>query len=145
MLRRLLFLIDPVPASRPRVSKWGTYYQKTYRNFKEAMPEIVQDAWIWDTFEEPCVLVLEIIKRKPKTTKLAFPSPDIDNFEKAVYDAMNKRVFKDDSQIQLAVVGKRWAREGEEPHISVTIATQSDRSWTKFRPLVKKLWDSVLG
>ena len=137
--------INPVPASRPRVERWGVRYNEPYKSFKEQAKELVAESWPEDVFDDACTVLLEIVKQKPKTTKLAFPKPDIDNFEKAVYDAMSKLVFKDDSQIQMAVVGKRWTREGEEPHISVTVARQTDRSWTRIRGRIKSLWESILG
>ena len=32
---RLSIPLNPVPASRPRVSKWGTYYPKRYATWKK--------------------------------------------------------------------------------------------------------------
>jgi len=34
---RITFDIDPIPASRPRVSRWSTYYPKRYTKFREKM------------------------------------------------------------------------------------------------------------
>ena len=39
-----LFDINPVPASRPRVSKYGTYYLATYRDFKDKMRQLIAQA-----------------------------------------------------------------------------------------------------
>ena len=37
------FNIIPVPASRPRVTRWSTYYGKKYTNFKEEMLSLTSD------------------------------------------------------------------------------------------------------
>lgn len=44
--------------------------------------------------------------------------PDLDNLKKAVLDAMNGVVFKDDSQV---VADAGWKRYGEVPRVEVTI------------------------
>ena len=33
----LTFNINPIPASRPRVTRWGTFYGKRYKEFKREM------------------------------------------------------------------------------------------------------------
>ena len=46
-------------------------------------------------------------------------SPDIDNCEKAVYDAMSGRLYRDDAQIVEAHLYKRYARLGESPRVEL--------------------------
>ena len=40
----LIFDINPVPASRPRVTRWGTFYGKKYKQFKLEMELLLIDA-----------------------------------------------------------------------------------------------------
>lgn len=46
--------------------------------------------------------------------------PDIDNIEKAVFDALNRLAYNDDSQIVRTVSEKVYCRSGEE-HVEVTL------------------------
>ena len=110
--------LNPVPASRPRVTKWGTYYAKTYKNWmKEAHDLIPQAGAPWDGHLS--VMILFVVK-KPKTTKRTNPRGDIDNYLKGILDAMTKRGYwHDDDQITTINANKRFANEGEEPHIQV--------------------------
>lgn len=47
--------------------------------------------------------------------------PDADNIAKVVCDALNGMAYKDDKQIVNMTVIKRYAEEGQEPHVDVTI------------------------
>jgi Holliday junction resolvase RusA-like endonuclease len=119
----LTFLIDPVPASRPRVSRAGwSYYAEPYRSFKDDLGELVAEAW---KGKEPLTCQLrariEVFKEQPGSTKLDAPKPDADNYAKAVLDAMNKIVFHDDSQVETLVVHKRWAKKGAHGCIKVRL------------------------
>ena len=40
---RVEFDIVPIPASRPRVTRWATYYGKKYSQFKENMEALTSD------------------------------------------------------------------------------------------------------
>ena len=40
---RVEFNIVPIPASRPRVTRWATYYGKKYSKFKEDMETLTND------------------------------------------------------------------------------------------------------
>ena len=40
---RIYFNINPCPASRPRVSRWSTYYPKKYTQFKEDMKALTSE------------------------------------------------------------------------------------------------------
>ena len=39
----IVFNIAPVVASRPRVTRWGTYFAKKYSNFREEFAELLTD------------------------------------------------------------------------------------------------------
>lgn len=112
----------PVPASRPRVGKWGTFYTEPYKSYKKLAAD-----WFKKNFAGPALagaltVSIEVIGAKPKTTILAFPRPDVDNYAKGVLDAMNKTVFKDDTQVEKLSISKRWARKGEAPGMLIQVS-----------------------
>lgn len=94
-----------MPASRPRVSKWGTYYGKRHQAFqKEAFAQL-------DTMREASILLSDLFSgrlmvwvryrvEKPRTSKLDIPRGDIDNYNKLFYDCCTGYVWKDDCQIE---------------------------------------------
>jgi Holliday junction resolvase RusA-like endonuclease len=107
--------IDPVPASRPRFTRSGhAYTAEPYRTFKDTLRELVATQMgNTPVFDGPLAVDLVIICPKPKTTKLSHPKPDVDNYAKAVLDAMNGIVFKDDSHVVGLHGRKRWGADGE--------------------------------
>lgn len=110
-----------MPASRPRVTRWGTYYLKTYRTYKDLAASRIP---VGDLHAEGLLTVhVESVKRRPKTTKLLVPKPDIDNFIKAPLDAITKAggYWRDDCQIVTLTGTKAWAPKGEEGYSIVTI------------------------
>jgi Holliday junction resolvase RusA-like endonuclease len=105
------FPISPVAASRPRVSRWGAYFTGTYKDFRiEAKPVIEKITEGWQPTEAKLSVDIGIYPTKPKSTKLEFPRPDIDNYIKSVLDLCNGVLWKDDSQIVSIEAEKRWAK-----------------------------------
>lgn len=108
---------NPVVASRPRVGRWGVYYNKTYATWmKEAKVEVLQSEGD-EPFDGPCYVHVEQIVEKPKTSKLAYPRGDVDNFAKGPLDLITKsgKLWRDDNQIVALTCVKRFAKEGETP------------------------------
>lgn len=114
--------VEPVPASRPKVSRWGTYYTKTYTTFRKSAEEAMA------RLESEClhgcniVVVVEVVCTKPRTGKLDHPKGDIDNYEKAIFDVITKagKHWRDDKQIVGTVAFKRYVAEGETPGFHVS-------------------------
>ena len=108
------FDTNPVPASRPRVSRWGTYYAKTYKAFRVAfaleVAEFRKD--FRPLLGERLKVKVVICCKRPKTTKLPHPRGDIDNYLKALFDSCNEFAWRDDIQIQEVWAHKQWS-EGE--------------------------------
>ncbi len=107
----LKFPLEPVPASRPRVTKWGAYYGKRYTQFRKdaglVIPEVYTDQPLTGTLE---VSVWFYCKR-PKTTKRTEPRGDVDNYVKALLDSCNGKVFEDDDQIKRITATKQYEDE----------------------------------
>lgn len=116
-----VFPIAPVPASRPRVTKWGTYHLKTYKDWLEY-------AGIYLSGEEvripaqPLHINIEFVCTKPRTTKLVTPKGDIDNYLKAPLDAITHAgIWEDDKWIVSVHASKRFQEQGEDPHTRMEV------------------------
>lgn len=108
--------IDPVPASRPKVSKWGTYYGKKYAKWKNDADKLLRHQK-HPTTTKPLRVKVEQVCRKPKTTKRTYPFGDVDNHVKGPLDAITRSNFgwSDDAQIVELIVSKRYANQNETP------------------------------
>jgi Holliday junction resolvase RusA-like endonuclease len=105
------FPISPVAASRPRVSKWGSYYTGTYKEFREqAVPVIEKVLEGYEPTDKNLRVYVQLYVDKPKSSKLDYPRPDIDNYLKSVFDLMNGRLWTDDRQIIFVEATKEWAK-----------------------------------
>ncbi len=107
-----------------RVGQWGAYYKKDspYDKFRKAAGDIVMKAWgDRPKITKPVVVSAAFMCSPPATTKLEFPKGDIDNYLKALFDALNKRVWKDDDQVCGCSGRKYWADSKDEARIDVVI------------------------
>lgn len=112
----------PVPAGRPRVTRWGTYYPKTYTEWIAANTPVVSKLEP-HVLTGPVALYVEVICPPPKTkTEQVAPMGDVDNYAKGPMDLLTKlgKAWKDDRQIVMLAVTKRWAGPGEEPGFAMT-------------------------
>ena len=129
---RIVLALNPVPAARPRVGKFGTYYPKTYSRFKiQADEQLVPFSdGVTPTTELLYVHCL-FVSEKPRTSKLPAPNGDIDNFVKAALDAVTKAqvMWSDDRQIVGLHAQKRWAWTDEEPCIILTVGLTAGAVW----------------
>ena len=124
----LTFDINPVPASRPRVTRWGTFYGKKYKEFKREMgvmliesdrPSLVNPVlWLEDlisadmTFFVPMARSWSKKKKSLKNEQFCDNNADLDNYEKAILDSLNGVYFNDDRQIVQQKSQKIWAETG---------------------------------
>lgn len=116
----LIVELAPVPASRPRVSKWGTYFTGTYKQWRKDADETIPEAGA--PMSGNLSVCLDLVATKPKTTKRDNPRGDIDNYIKAVLDALTKKGYwHDDDQIVHLYAHKRWPNPQEAPHFRVVI------------------------
>jgi len=114
----IILPLEPIPCPRPRIMTRGkfahAYYPASYKKWKEAAAEAIgaqiQDA---QPVAGPVNVTIECAVKRPKTTKLSHPKPDVDNYAKAVMDALTaSSVWSDDSQVIRLVVTKVWAETG---------------------------------
>jgi Holliday junction resolvase RusA-like endonuclease len=117
------FPISPVAASRPRVSKHGAYFAGPYKRFRTAMiaivPEVLGDAFI--PYGSDLAVDVEVYVKQPKKTKLSTPRADIDNYLKAIFDALNGKLWDDDKQIIKIYAVKQWAPKDSEGYFTVGV------------------------
>lgn len=116
---------NPVPASRPRLSRWGSgvFYTANYSKFyAEAQKQLGQVKG--EVHDGPMAVALRFLLLKPRTSKLWTPRADIDNLSKGPLDAITKteNVWRDDSQITDLLVTKRWALPDEPVGVDIYYA-----------------------
>jgi Holliday junction resolvase RusA-like endonuclease len=123
-LRTIYLGVAPVPASRPRVSKWGAYYGKNYEKFRREVRDILVEQEVLTKSSAPLHVIVEIIVDPPKTTKRAYPKGDVDNYAKGPLDSITSHgsCWNDDDQIVTLFVIKRFAVTGEPSGIYVHYA-----------------------
>ena len=121
---RYQFKIDAVPASRPRVTRYATFYPKRYTSFREHM-EVICDHIKFDTVPAPTsikvttLIYLPMPKSWSKKKKELFNgqwkmnNSDNDNYEKAIWDSLNGKAWTDDCQIVWNETKVKYAYEGE--------------------------------
>jgi Holliday junction resolvase RusA-like endonuclease len=127
MVEHHFFLaVKPKAAARTNVTCRGSgkrafptvYTAPGYRGWlDEAIPLLQEHAPTLpsEVRERDVRIDIEVVIRKPKSTKRLRPGGDSDNYEKGVWDAMTKvgRWWVDDEQIVENHTVKRWASDGE--------------------------------
>ncbi len=111
--------INPVPASRPRVTRWSTYYGKKYTAFRREIKSLIPKMdLVRGAVMATQIFYVQMPKGWSEKKKLELDgqwcnnNADIDNYEKALFDALNGRAYHDDSQAVASNSAKFWAREG---------------------------------
>ena len=119
----LVYDIKPIPAPRPRVTRWGTYNDPKYTEFKNKIRDGANGVkkmagaikmQIFFQFKFP----KSWTKRKKASVYRHTSRPDTDNLVKGIKDALNGIAYKDDSQVCDLDAVKVW---GEYDRIIVEI------------------------
>ena len=98
---RFMLPVEPVPASRPRVTRRGhVYYGKRYSHFRKESDEFISSTDFGEGLPLCGMLKIDVVFYcpKPKTTKRQSPRGDIDNYMKTL-DVFNGVIWIDDDQI----------------------------------------------
>ena len=134
---KLVLNIEPKPQSRPRFARRGnfttTYEDKSMKAWRNQCRLLIATRYMGQPILEGALRakVRFYIKppqyiSKPKKNQQALideiipvgKKPDVDNYEKALYDSMSGIVFQDDGQIALHDVGKFYSLN---PRIEVEV------------------------
>lgn len=72
-------------------------------------------------YEGPIEVQIGAFYKRPPTTKLEHPVPDVDNIAKAVLDGLQGFSFVNDKQITTLIINKAWSEPGRPGFIIVNI------------------------
>lgn len=132
---------EPIPQPRHRAVSIGgkaRLYLPTkhpVQPYKEAVALMARQAHPGEPLEGAlsCRLVFILPRPKGRTRKTrpnpryySTARPDVDNLAKAVLDALNGLLFRDDSQIATLMIVKQVANSDEQPSTEVWLAQLPD-------------------
>jgi Holliday junction resolvase RusA-like endonuclease len=120
----LSFPFPPVAKERARVTRFGAYTPARTKEFQRMFQWHCRKMYVDNPLGVPLKVVLEFHMPKPKKSKFGYwpgVRPDIDNLSKAVMDAGNGILWKDDALICALFCTKVYAPD--KPKIRLTITT----------------------
>lgn len=137
--------VNPIPASRPRVSKWGVFYGKCYTAWRKEAAKALQLHVSPHRFTEPLRVTLVHSVRKPKSSKRDYPRGDVDNYDKAVLDAITSHtdLWNDDDQIVHLRSSKVFTTKEEHVGCYIRIEVSNLTLPDKIRNYISKLFDTL--
>lgn len=123
---RLTVPITPVPASRPRVTRWGTYYGKRYKEWLKNAAELLGTC-TGTPIDQPVRAELLFAIPRSKTGKLTVPTGDGDNYEKAILDVIqHSGHLMDDRLITTLTWRKRFIPYGTEGSTTLSLTPETE-------------------
>ncbi len=129
---------SPVPKSRPRVVTKGkrrfAYTPKRVKDWENHVKEEAGEHFE-RPFDGPVVVSIVFLMPRPKSRRLDYwvsTTPDLDNLEKSVLDALNEVAYTDDRLVVAKSSSKRYVQR-EEPGVQVVVTAITDqRSLTEY-------------
>lgn len=115
--------VEPAPASRPKVNRFGVTYAKSHLAYVRAATPYVEIVTDLQYYESGILSVsIEFVCTKAKTSKLITPRYDIDNLVKLPLDIMTKtgNFWRDDVQIAEIHAMKRFALPDEQAGTTIS-------------------------
>ena len=117
----MIFNISPVPASRPRVTRFSTYFPKKYTQFRKDFKLILDDLDI-ELSEGLLYAKLDFFMQIPKSWsnkkkadkegKYADNNVDVDNLVKACLDSCEGVFYENDNQVAMIRARKFYSING---------------------------------
>ena len=141
-MRQISFGIvgQPVPKARARVvTKGKRRFAFTPKKVKEWENHVKAEAkkHFERPFDWPVVLTLTFYMPRPKSRRHDFwvpTTPDLDNLEKSVMDALNGVAYTDDKLVVAKSSSKRYVTT-EDPKVDVVVTAINDqRSLVSYSP-----------
>lgn len=133
---KLTIPVKPVPASRPRVTRWGTYFSKTYTDFRNDLYKHLAKIKHKHPAKEKVAYKVEInfICKRPKNPSNEYPVGDVDNYLKGPLDGLTKAemFWKDDIQVISLTGTKRYAKANEDFGMHITLHELDESEATAF-------------
>ena len=124
------FTIDaePVPASRPRVGKFGTYYPETHKRYEGVLMKVLSQV-LGLTHAGAVALRIMCVMPRYKTSTFPVHRADVDNLAKLPMDCMTAmktedgqpKVWSDDCMVVHLEASTRFTRDGEQPHTKIKL------------------------
>lgn len=117
----------PITASRPRVPRFGKpYFAKTYKGWRDEAERIVP-VYKGEPIDFPVSVKVLFAIPRARTSQLIVPVGDGDNFEKALYDLLQrKRYLSDDKWITTCTWRKRFLPFETDGYSEITIEEETD-------------------
>jgi len=114
----MTFNIAPVPAARPRVTRWSTYFPKRYTQFKKDF-SLILDSLDVELAEGLLYAKLDFFmqipkswsnkKKKLKEGTFADNNVDVDNLVKACLDSCEGVFYSNDNQVAMIRARKYYS------------------------------------
>lgn len=99
------------------MTRWGTYYGKTYKQYIEDCNESIPAPT--RQLHGELVVNADFILPKPKKSKFSMPNGDIDNYLKAILDVLTHAGYWEDDRQVVAIHSEKFF--GNEPRTAVTV------------------------
>ena len=135
------FVVPAIPVAQPRqrhrvISSGGKSFASNYtpksdpvNAFKASVQHSVSQVFTGAPLQGPISMDVVFVFPRPKSVPKRLGSgrlwhtvkPDRDNLEKAVNDALNGLLYRDDSQICAGSISKYRAAADEAPHVEITV------------------------
>ncbi len=121
---------DPVPASRPRIRTFkarngktisSAYYAGAYKKYLNDAPSAIPESPTKFGKEVSLAVSVTFYCKRPQKPANPYPKADLDNYVKAILDAIGKNGTYWHDDVQVVSLHARKEYTTDEPSTSVTI------------------------
>jgi Holliday junction resolvase RusA-like endonuclease len=130
---------NPVPKSRPRVVTKGkrrfAFIPKKVKEWESLVSEEAKKHFE-SPFAWPVIVTMTFYMPRPKSRRLDYwvsTTPDLDNLEKSVLDALNEIAYNDDRLVVAKSASKKYTN-GNKPRVEIIVTSiQNQKSILDYR------------